>query len=193
MQFGSGTCQKPTTPKSIPSHYHYFVDGESRNQAFSSLSLILAVATMSQAIIGTDPSLTTADGLPDHIESTDAFSYGAGDILEEIWTSGSARSLLQCLLQFQPDGNLVIYSTMYVPQWASGTARDEEADYILALTEFGNLAIYGPVIWETNTGRDLDDGDAMLMQQQHRKVALRVPPRRRAGNVIRMLDVGRAV
>ncbi|KAL5991692.1 hypothetical protein ACLOJK_012602 [Asimina triloba] len=182
--------------------------------AFSSLSLILAVATMAQAIIGTAPSLATADGLPDHIESTIAFSYGAGDILEkgeyklrlkencelvllqneeEIWTSGSERSLLQCVLQFQPDGNLVIYSTMYVPQWSSGTARDEEADYILALTEFGNLAIYGPVIWETNTGRDPDDGDAMLMQQQHRKVALRVPPPRRAGNVIRMLDLGRAV
>ncbi len=69
-----------------------------------------------------------------------------------LWQSGTAGTGVDCYLDFQADGNLVLYNDLDQPQWASGTSGTSGAE--LWIQDDGNLVVYngsGESLWTSNT------------------------------------------
>jgi hypothetical protein len=69
-----------------------------------------------------------------------------------LWHSGTFGAGTGCYVDFQGDGNLVVYDGGGQPLWASGTSGTSGAE--LWLQSDGNLVIYNGVglpLWDTNT------------------------------------------
>ncbi|MEE3327115.1 MAG: hypothetical protein VX252_07275, partial [Myxococcota bacterium] len=69
-----------------------------------------------------------------------------------LWHSDTAGAGVSCYLDFQADGNLVVYDDLDQPQWASGTSGTVGAEFWLQ--DDGNLVIYNgsdESLWTSNT------------------------------------------
>ena len=110
------------------------------------------------------------------------YSVSAGVIGGGLWTSGTANMASGCWMDFQSDGNLVVYDGAGQAQWASGTSGTAGAE--LHLQSDGNAVIYngaGSPLWQSHTHYpseyDLVAGQFLLssgqiLHSQNRKMAM---------------------
>jgi hypothetical protein len=72
-----------------------------------------------------------------------------------LWQTDTSGAGVDCRLDFQADGNLVLYDGSGSALWASGTSGTSGA--VLSLQEDGNLVVYNGVqqyLWATQTPGD---------------------------------------
>lgn len=151
----------------VATQYDVLFNDVTRNRRWSATTTnplggdILLASYRTYLSLQDDGNLVLNDTFPLWVtyKSLEAFSLFSTDLIikpGESFVPGQRREAGTNFLQFQPDGNFVLYNAQNVPLWNSGT-QGTGAD-LAVMQEDGNFVIYAgsKAVWNTQTAGNPD-------------------------------------
>ncbi|XP_039145727.1 mannose-specific lectin-like [Dioscorea cayenensis subsp. rotundata] len=140
-------------------------------RAFASLSLTLALALALLLVVA--PLCSMAGNIlygSNSLGPGQSLAYGSFklvmqedcnlvlyDICNTVWATNTSGRGTNCYLSFRSNGNLVIQNSNGQTVWATNQSGGQ-GNYVFILQKDRNLAVYGPVTWQTKTSLAGSDG-----------------------------------